>query len=127
MILFLWQLPQNILGLVFFLVYRKHVKNVQRVKGVIVYSIYHEYCRWGLSLGKFIFITELYSQPLLLHEIGHSKQSKMLGPLYLIIVGIPSFVLFQLHNAKLISHDTYIRMFPENWADRLGGVVREDK
>lgn len=103
-----------------------------------------------VSLGRFVIIEESYllslmpslfssaeTQKVFLrlikHEQGHCRQSVMLGPLYLIIVGIPSALLnalTQLQSSrytilKKIGHEAYYnyyRIFPESWADRLGGV-----
>lgn len=47
-----------------------------------------------MSLGNYIFVDTMSSQKSIQHEFGHSKQSDILGPLYLIVVGIPSL----LHN-----------------------------
>lgn len=51
----------------------------------------------GVSLGKFIFVPAGKREPvkvsdfLLEHEYGHTIQSLLLGPAYLLLVGIPSF------------------------------------
>ena len=49
----------------------------------------------GVSLGKFIFVPKSAgkdpSEFLLNHEYGHTIQSLILGPLYLPLIGAPSF------------------------------------
>lgn len=82
---FTWGLPQNIIGLIMylFLFKRKHFR----------YG--HAYVRvWknktSLSMGQYLFVSEKYNRYLLNHEYGHTYQSLYLGPLYLILVGIPS-------------------------------------
>ena len=62
------------------------------------------------------------------HEAGHGIQSKWLGPLYLPFVGL----LSGLHNLncrrkrkKGIPYD-YYKFFVEAWADKLGGVKRNE-
>lgn len=62
------------------------------------------------------------------HELGHAVQSRMLGPLYLPIVGVPSsaravyaFLHRELRGQKW---PRYYAGFPERWADELGGVSR---
>jgi hypothetical protein len=51
----------------------------------------------------------------------------MLGPVYLIIVGIPSIsrVLYSRWYYKNYGHSwkNYFKGFPENWADKLGGIL----
>ena len=62
----------------------------------------------SMSLGKFVFLTESpfsyhpylkckytydeMSERILVHEYGHTIQSLILGPLYLIVIGIPSLL-----------------------------------
>jgi hypothetical protein len=47
----------------------------------------------AISLGMFIFtFTPHVSDRLVRHEYGHSIQSMVLGPLYLLMIGIPSMV-----------------------------------
>lgn len=87
--------------------------------------------RGGLSCGLFIFVTDENSglstlkvcDKLTVHEYGHTIQSLILGPLYLIIIGIPSLVwanlpvFVKLRKEKNIPYST---CFAEGWADRLG-------
>ena len=59
------------------------------------------------------------------HELGHRTQSRMLGPLYLLVVGIPSAILCTVARFSPYISRTYDEHFPENWANRLGGVTGE--
>lgn len=48
-----------------------------------------------MSLGLFIFMfggRYIGDEETLKHEYGHSIQSKILGPLYLIVIGLPSLM-----------------------------------
>lgn len=115
-LLYLWQLPQNILGLIVIFCTKAEKKD---------YYIFKKYYitrkNLGVSLGNYIIIYMVYNQKDLMHEYGHQKQSLILGPLYLLIVGIPSAI----HN--LISRKTncnYYHFWTEKWADKLGGVNR---
>lgn len=74
----------------------------------------------GVSLGVFIFLEEHLWDRDRSHEIGHHKQSRILGPLYLIVVGIPSFI----RSRTVKGYYEYYSGWPEAWADRLGGVER---
>lgn len=63
------------------------------------------------------------------HEWGHTRQSRLLGPLYLPVVGVPSsaravyaFFYRELTGRKW---ERYYAGYPENWADELGGVERD--
>lgn len=55
----------------------------------------------------------------LAHELGHRKQSRMLGPLYLFVVGIPSVVRFIYRRLRGKDYAWYIAGYPESWAERL--------
>jgi len=74
--------------------------------------------RWGgVSLGNFIIGSETIAPTvgnyLFMHEYGHSIQSRNVGPLYLLIFGIPSLasVIFRGTN----HHETYV----ERYANKL--------
>jgi hypothetical protein len=82
--------------------------------------------RDGISLGLFLFCPD---ERLLPHEYGHTYQSLLLGPLYLLVIGIPSAVwanapaCVRMRQEKGIS---YYSFWTEKWADRLGQkMVRE--
>lgn len=48
----------------------------------------------AVTLGKYVFISQTYRYQgmTIKHECGHVKQSKMLGHLYLIVIGVPSIL-----------------------------------
>lgn len=111
-LLYLWQLPQNLLGLlvIFFSRARKFADGTWRTKRV-----------FGISLGRYIILWEGGSDTDVLHERGHQRQSLCLGPLYLIVIGLPS--LMGNIVCRIRPFDYYSQPW-EAWADRLGGVVR---
>jgi hypothetical protein len=56
------------------------------------------------------------------HEYGHSIQSMVLGPLYLLMIGIPSMVWAGcFKNYRKRSKKSYYWFYTESWADRWGG------
>lgn len=117
---YLWQLPQNILGL------------------IVIYSTYawritDHWCvvqRFGVSLGDYIIVNQYANETTLNHERGHKKQSLYLGWLYLIIIGLPSAIgnLWDRWFHKKWSSADRIKWYYsqpwEKWADKLGGVTR---
>lgn len=113
--LYIWQLPQNLLGL--------SIKTVLHLKNEGD-GIYHWKAWSGLSLGDYIFANARASDLMLRHETGHRRQSVMLGPLYLFVVGLPSFVWASLKRAGLFRDRDYYSFYTERWADRLAGVER---
>jgi hypothetical protein len=79
----------------------------------------------GVSLGLFVFAGHRRCRHLIDHEIGHTYQSMRLGPMYLPLVGLPSFLWFW--SRELLGWHTdrdYYTFWTERWADRLGGVRR---
>ena len=76
------------------------------------------------------YTKEELSQRLLVHEYGHTIQSLLLGPLYLIIMGIPSTLwgflpaYQKLRSEKQVS---YFSFFTEAWANALGERVTGKK
>ena len=64
------------------------------------------------------------------HEYGHCRQSEMLGPAYLPVVGICSGVHNIVHRLKKrwnLPRRDYYAFWTERWADWLGGVSRAAK
>lgn len=114
-VLYLWQLPQNIAGL-FVVLFTKAKYN----KYFDVY-ITKKQTRFNVSLGKYIIVYSTDNRTVK-HEHGHQKQSMYLGWLYLLVIGIPSgigcFIWTYVHRYD------YFSTWWERWADKLGGVVR---
>ena len=81
----------------------------------------------AVSLGRYIIVDKYYLNNYTVHrhEYGHTRQSLMLGPLYLFVIGIPSICWAGLYGTVIPStHNGYYRFYTERWADKLGGVVR---
>lgn len=120
-LLYVWQLPQNLLGLLVILFTGAKRKSCYWI--TLKYS-------FGVSLGKYIIFGGYPFEDSIKHEQGHQKQSLYLGWLYLLIVGLPSFIgniYDRVAHRKwsVIDRVTwYYNRFPENWADKLGGVKR---
>ena len=118
-----WELPQTLLGLILSLFYKHHK---EEYKAAVVCRM--ETGRFGISLGRFIIVAFYHTTRTVKHEYGHCRQSKYLGPLYLIVVGIPSITLNIISSWKGgLFADRYYQRFPENWADKLGGVTDRKK
>ena len=96
-VLWIWQLPQNLLGLAFMLFLRP-LRRVETDIDTIAAVYVSERMSGGISLGDYAYVSKVSSrdEKTIRHEgIGHPRQSRMLGPL------------------------------TEKWADRLGGVKRQ--
>lgn len=117
-ILWIWQLPQNLLGLLFFVALRP--EHSEKFGSATAY--FATRMRDGISLGQYIFIQAGRGTPnILCHEYGHCRQSLYLGPLYLLVIGLPSLIHAALYRPE---KGNYYDFYTEKWADRLGGVNR---
>lgn len=118
-IMIIWQIPQVLVGLILLAWYHKSLKLIRTYRFVKVYC-----CKipGGISLGCFSLLNKyLCDEDSIKHEaIGHAKQSRILGPLYLLIIGIPS--IFWARFGK--NGNDYYTFYTEKWADRLGGIDR---
>jgi len=116
-----WGIIQNILGFLIWLTLSLIDPKTNRFifNGAIV-------TRWKLktssSIGIFIFLGQ-DDDRVLVHEYGHTIQSCILGPLYLIVVGIPSFIWCNMPLVKKIRRNRSLRyssFYSEKWANYLG-------
>ena len=128
----IWQLPQHIIAYVIMLVNRKSIKPMVNKDGILYYLVDHLFdC--GISLGNYIFldVDGNYNYITVRHEHGHQIQSLILGPLYLIVIGLPSIIgniVFRIKDKyfkKYYDPYSYYKQPWEAWADKLGGVVRK--
>ena len=135
-----WGFLQTMLGFLVFLDHRK--ARHYTYHGAIV-------TEWdnmsSVSLGMFVFVTQkpffreklsssyseaALSKRLLVHEYGHTVQSLILGPLYLILMGIPSTIWGFLPNLRKKRREekiSYFSFFTEKWANILGELVTGEK
>ena len=117
-ILWLWQLPQHLLALLLIKILKADTSIYQDGH----YMLEYKGALSCFSLGDYIFVDRVpVTENTWLHERGHSKQSLILGWLYLLVIGLPSVIGNLLH--RKIKFDYYKQPW-EAWADRLGGVTR---
>lgn len=131
-----WGVLQSLLGFIVYLLHRK-CPHFSYYGAVIT--------QWNnpasVSLGMFVFVTaepyfyeklkdtytrEELSERLLVHEYGHTIQSMLLGPLYLIVMGIPSTLwgfFPSLNRIRREKQFSYFSFFTEKWANVLGEKV----
>lgn len=124
---FTWGFPQSLLGFLLFVlnIHRKHY--------------FYRNClmtEWNnknsCSLGFFVFIAadHRFKKQVMKHEYGHCIQSLLLGPAYLLLIGLPSFLwcnlpLFERKRRK--ENISYYAFYPESWADDLADKYASDK
>ncbi len=135
-----WGILQSALGLVQFLLTRKCRHFWYHGALVTVWDKPS-----SVSLGLFVFVTgepffydklkgcfnrqEMLDR-LLVHEYGHTIQSLVLGPAYLLLIGIPSTLwgflpcFARLRRERQVS---YFACFTEKWANAWGERVTGQK
>ena len=130
---FTYGLIQNIMGLCILAVYKiKGSKSEWYHNALITYIEKKNF--GGVSLGMFIFINKNVEGDRLhdmkIHEYGHTVQTMILGPAWLLIIALPSFIwcglpaLVKLRKKKNIS---YYWLYCEGWANLCGLAVTKEK
>lgn len=126
-----WCLPQTLLGLIVKLVL-KGKRTLYYINNKI-YVVYSAKADWlgGISLGKYVILgIGMDDGNTIKHEHGHQLQSFILGPLYLLVIGLPSglwcwFIhdFINKQRRKKGKHLlSYYWLYPESWANKLGGI-----
>lgn len=133
-----WGALQTLAGLFVFFAYRRCRRFWYH--GAVI-TLWNK--KSSVSLGLFVFVAEYpnfvkkyegkFDAPelcrrLLVHEYGHTVQSLILGPAYLIIIGIPSAMWAQFGREKRKREQIpYGAFFTEKWANTLGEWVTGEK
>lgn len=121
LILFIWQLPQHIVALIYFgylVMMCKDLGVDSRYKQAIVIPCI---MRGAVTLGNYVFVgLNSEYRKTVKHELGHTIQSKILGPLYLIVIGIPSITYCGLRRLfPSLRKKNYYDFYTEKWANNL--------
>lgn len=124
-LLYLWQLPQHIVGLL--LVWWYKPTRTHKAGDVTIY--YSHLIKGGISLGNYIIVhdghyrkhlADSWARTTVRHEYGHSYQSLYLGWLYLFVIGLPSLIWAAFCNDK----KKYYKFYTERCADKIMGIKR---
>lgn len=121
--LWIWQLPQNLIGLIAVGLFSKGYLFCNEVPG----EVFH---LWNIktgsiSLGEYRLVCSAHktSDETYKHEYGHTIQSRILGPLWLIVIGLPSIiwaaVWSKLYNKYRVKYSWF---YTESWANKLTGA-----
>lgn len=117
-----WGIIQTIIGLLVWFVI------CTRAKDDIMVGHTHALVVGGnlgaVSIGPCISVfVERPTESLLKHEYGHCIQSLILGPFWLFVIGIPSFVWAGCFAKYRQTHNvSYYSFYTEKWANKLGGI-----
>ena len=125
-LLYIWQFLQNLLGLVIVNVLQPERSFLFGDGDRLAWLYYSSRMRGGISLGQYIIVNDKYKDykgDTEKHEYGHYLQSRYLGPLYLLVIGLPSLLWAAWWNER--RGVSYYSFYTEKWADRLGKVKRD--
>lgn len=120
-VFFIWQLPQNLVALCM-MPFLGKLKIIRKSRFAICYE--GEKMRGGISLGSFCFLSPRLSlkETSIRHELyGHTWDSRLLGPLYMLIIGLPSIL-----NAWFGFTKCYYSWYPEKLANKHAGLYVDD-
>lgn len=115
---FIWMIPQNLVALV-----------MMPFLGKLRLISYRNLCfcfegqnmSGGISLGNFAFVSpySAKNEAVVAHEqLGHTHDSQLFGPLYLLIIGLPSILHAWLHT----DCPCYYHFFTEKRANKFANV-----
>ena len=119
-----WGLPQTVIGLVIYLICRNCPHD--RYRGTVVTYWKN---RGSLGVGMFLFLG-CDDPQVRVHEYGHSVQSLFLGPLFLPVIGIPSFVWCNFPACRRLRKEkgiSYYSFYPERNANFLGRLITKER
>ena len=117
---YLHQFPQHLIALLLRKLYKGYDS---KYKGCVVRR--SVYLKGGISLGRYIIVNQWFKEVDIKHEYGHSVQSRRLGWLYIIVIGLPSLLWAIMYGRAIrLSYNGYYKFYTEKWADKLGGVKR---
>lgn len=123
-LLAIWILPQLITGIFGWLIFRNGKLYYNEDAKILVLRVNkgHLFGNACCSSGPIIFTTPECSENTIKHETGHSVQSLMFGPLFHIVVSLPSVCLFWYKRLTNKDQKFYHSHWPENHADKCGHV-----
>lgn len=119
MLLFIWQLPQALVGLII-LLFCPDRKVFERKRFTTCFTAKN--FGGGISLGPICVVrTSCSKNPAYVaHETdGHTLQSRILGPLYLLVIGLPSLLYVTVQKDRV----KYNRFYTERWANKIAGIT----
>ena len=120
-----WGLPVNLVGGIAFLICTKLLGRRYQRFGY-AYIVYLPWKQGGLSMGLFIFMRDQHPKKewtynARIHEYGHTWQCLLLGPLYYIVIALPSMIWCNCFESWRKKHGvSYYKLYCEAWANAFG-------
>ena len=116
----LWQLPQYILGYLYLWINYNNIMSGFMYNGASYFVLRNQ--RGSFTFCKdYIFLSKKawHNDHTIKHEYGHTIQSKWLGWLYLLVIGLPSIIWAFIHS-NFSTGKKYEDFYTEKWASKLG-------
>ena len=122
-LLLFWQLPQMLVALIM-------IPFLGKLE--LVASRHFNFCfkgekmKGGISLGPICYVSKSLShdKESVAHELdGHTMDSKILGPFYLLLIGIPSILWAWLYDP---TKHCYYDFYTERWANKHAKLIVTD-
>ena len=127
---FTWELPQTVLGFTASMLFNDFTTRVDRVDyfgGATFLTNENASSSWGVTLGNYInmqindniedrFSQRMKSDDLYMHEYGHYLDSHYCGPLYYLLIGIPSLM------SEIFDPGNHKEFWTEKRADNLASI-----
>ena len=120
-----WGLPVNLVGGIVYFICAVILKRPHQRFGK-AFIVYLPWNAGGLSMGLFIFVKNGHTKPewtynTRIHEYGHTWQCLLLGPLYYVVIAIPSVIWCNVFGGYRKKHNiSYYKLYCEAWANAWG-------
>ena len=123
---FTWGLPLNLIGFLVALILIILGKKPKKHKWCYYFEIGKNW--GGFELGLFFLVDKNPTESIKNHELGHAIQNCWWGPLFLIVIWIPSMIRYQYRNIiKKIKPHKKLKPYNSIWfegeATKLGESV----
>lgn len=120
-----WGLPVNLVGWIAFIICTK-IKGYRWQHFGYAKIVYMPWNAGGLSMGLFIFMKDQHknkkwTHDVRIHEYGHTWQCLLLGPLYYLVIALPSVIWCNCFAGYRKKHNiAYGKLYCEGWANAWG-------
>lgn len=120
-LIWIWQLPQNVIGLLFVYMFWKGIVYHPDIPDKYFYIWNSKF--GSLTLGEYVLLGKMHLEDdTYKHEYGHTIQSRILGPFWLLVVGFPSLIWGAIHPYIKRKYSVkYSWFYTERWANSLAG------
>lgn len=111
----IWECIQNTIGFIEFKLNKSKIKFRFKNSNIVYINYFDSHV-----LGKWVFINpNTDDSGIIRHEYGHRIQSYILGPFYMIVIYLPSYLHYKWFVRQNKNWDEYYEFYTEKTADKL--------